>query len=340
MAEIKRLNYFRHQFLDEKDFQDEQKYHIEMRRLLNRLLHSEGIVDGLNVERADDQEIRISPGMALDREGREIILARETTRNLESIAAGSHGFVTISYNEQMEQADRYSGGGVEGFTRVTESHEIHVTPQHPPEDSTAIVLARVHLNEARHIREIDHSVRRHSAPRLGPGAIREEYLANGAVTAAKLAPALRRQTGWLRLSFKPHPEPERPAFAIGPTEALCGREGATGNMGIPSPPGAVRITGFRIAGEINDAGITIELYKCGWDPVGRDHEKRTLLKNTFQARRASGNRSPFEEMVPLEEDLDPEHHALSVRVIGAGRTSISLIAIRFEYELREATEAA
>ena len=43
---IKRLRYFDNQFLVEADFTDEQKYHLEMRRRLNRALHSFGIAAG------------------------------------------------------------------------------------------------------------------------------------------------------------------------------------------------------------------------------------------------------------------------------------------------------
>ena len=335
MSEIKRLNYFRHQFLNEKDFQDEQAYHLEMRRRLNRSLYSEGVIEGLQVERRSEREVTITPGVAIDRQGREIVLSDPAYRDVGSLSPNQHGYLAVEYHEGFEQSDHHSSAGVEGYTRVTESPEVRIFPHHPPDDGTTVVLGRVHLDEAGFVREIDHTGRKHAGTRAAPGSIHTEALADGSVTPAKLAGGLKRQTGWLRLSFKPIPEMDRTAFAVGPTEAICGREGATGSMGIPSPPGATRITGFRLAGEVNDAGITIELYKCGWDPIARDHEKRTLLKETFGARKATGNRSPFEEMKPLEESLDPEHHALSVRVIGAGRTSVSLVAVRFEYELQE-----
>ena len=49
---IKRLRYFNHQFLRVEDFQEEQDYHLRMRRRLNRVLHTWGVAEGLQVTAA------------------------------------------------------------------------------------------------------------------------------------------------------------------------------------------------------------------------------------------------------------------------------------------------
>jgi len=78
--DTKRLNYYNGQYLDFQDFQDEQKYHIDMRRRHNIAHHSWGIVTGLELERKETQEgskiykTFIMPGMAIDGYGREIIV--------------------------------------------------------------------------------------------------------------------------------------------------------------------------------------------------------------------------------------------------------------------------
>ena len=72
---IKRLNYFTHQFLREQDFKDEQAYHLEMCRRHNRMLHGWGVVTGLEVQKKGEREITINPGTAIDKEGRELMLA-------------------------------------------------------------------------------------------------------------------------------------------------------------------------------------------------------------------------------------------------------------------------
>ena len=76
MADIKRLNYFNSQFLVEKDFNDEQAYHLGMRRRHNRTLHTWGVADGgLSVTKTSDGKgVSIGLGMAIDRDGQEIVL--------------------------------------------------------------------------------------------------------------------------------------------------------------------------------------------------------------------------------------------------------------------------
>ncbi len=46
----KRTRYFHGMLLTERDFQEEQIYHQEKRRLLNRMLHGWGVVCGLGVK--------------------------------------------------------------------------------------------------------------------------------------------------------------------------------------------------------------------------------------------------------------------------------------------------
>ena len=53
---IKRLHYFNQQFLTEKDFTDEQNYHLQRRRQHNQFLHSFGIAAGLTVEKTAVKE--------------------------------------------------------------------------------------------------------------------------------------------------------------------------------------------------------------------------------------------------------------------------------------------
>jgi 6-phosphogluconolactonase (cycloisomerase 2 family) len=71
------LNYFTGQFLTERDFRDEQQYHIGKHREHNRYLHGWGTVCGLRVTQHPDAACRtrfvvIEPGLALDCCGREI----------------------------------------------------------------------------------------------------------------------------------------------------------------------------------------------------------------------------------------------------------------------------
>jgi hypothetical protein len=341
MADIKRLNYFNHQFLVDTDFRDEQHYHIEMRRRHNRFMHGWGVAEGLLVEQSDQRQILVTPGMAIDMDGREIVLLEPKTLTVAPLEKAGHVFAVVSYRE--EGADQQGATGVmPNFTRMAELASISIT-HHPPHDGTAIALARIYLDDAGLIKDIDLSVRHDATLQLRPGIVTTEALADDAVTTPKLAPNLRRQQGWVRMSFKPHPMHERPAFHVGPTEARSEKSGAYGTMGVPAPPGANKVTGFRIAGEWNDGDIVLDLFRSGWDEKRQQHEREFILRDekltgskTYRKRDGvDRDINPFERAWDLDYDLDRGHHALAVLIRTTQEASISLIAVRFEYDLRE-----
>jgi len=144
--EIKRLNYYDQQFLREPDFTDEQKYHNNMRRRLNRSLHTTGVVEGLVVTKKNDQEITVSTGMALDGAGREIVLA-DPRDVLVDVSVAGNKFVIIKYTEEqtdppppeymISEADR---------TRWTESSMIEVLDAAPADPGEQIILAELTID--------------------------------------------------------------------------------------------------------------------------------------------------------------------------------------------------
>src|SRR5215216_702856 len=76
---IERMKYYNGQRLEADDLKLEQDYHIRVRRWLNKSLYSAGIAEGLEVQAdpGNSQQIIVSPGLALDSEGREMILLEE-----------------------------------------------------------------------------------------------------------------------------------------------------------------------------------------------------------------------------------------------------------------------
>src|SRR5262245_60578915 len=70
----KRLNFADRQFLRAQDFIDEQDYHLHRHRRHNRLLHTQGVSEGLEVSRSGAETVQVSAGTALDDHGREIVL--------------------------------------------------------------------------------------------------------------------------------------------------------------------------------------------------------------------------------------------------------------------------
>lgn len=147
---IKRLHYFDKQFLVEADFTDEQKYHLGMRRRHNRLLHTPGIAEGLEVQKTAAKTITISPGTALNGLGQEIVLFTSVVLSLDnpSVISPTPGantdiYVTIAYKES--ETDPQPTDKPLGNTRTTEQAiaKIQTTP---PTDNTVILIATFKLD--------------------------------------------------------------------------------------------------------------------------------------------------------------------------------------------------
>jgi DNA-binding beta-propeller fold protein YncE len=82
VPQLARNHYFTGKLLVERDFTDEQRYHIGKQRRHNQRLHGRGTVCGLQVKEhpnaaCRNQYVVIEPGMAIDCCGREIIVPRE-----------------------------------------------------------------------------------------------------------------------------------------------------------------------------------------------------------------------------------------------------------------------
>ena len=96
---IERLNYFNGQRLEASDFRAEQDYFIGVRRWLNRTLYQPGIASGLEVEvsSTDPHSVIVHAGLALDAQGREIILQADTTVLARGVPTGATGLVFGNY---------------------------------------------------------------------------------------------------------------------------------------------------------------------------------------------------------------------------------------------------
>ncbi len=82
---FERNKYYYGMLLSVEDFNAEQKYMNDKRRLINRLIHGSGVVCGLNVVRIDEQTISVESGLAIDSTGREIIVDLPVTKKISDI---------------------------------------------------------------------------------------------------------------------------------------------------------------------------------------------------------------------------------------------------------------
>lgn len=92
---FERNHYYYGKLLTAKDFEDEQTYLNNKRRLMNRLLGGNGIVCGLSVYTPDDESIVIETGVAIDEGGREILVEEPVIKKLITF----EGFDEIEGNE-------------------------------------------------------------------------------------------------------------------------------------------------------------------------------------------------------------------------------------------------
>lgn len=254
------------QLLRENDFVDEQTFHVRSRQRQNRRLHGVGVAEGLEVKLVGDNAISVSPGFALDREGRELLLRTSETLDLQGLAAGSTVKVWLGYRSSGSEARR---------NRHADYAEVHVGKPEPAD----ITLASVTLEADSH------------ACTLSTEGRDRLFARPNSVRADSLAPELRRN--WVTFAFHPTRIPEdqkdsRPPYRIGATRALAHREyrdtpndkGAGGTMAVMLPPGVRAIHSFRIAGDGNAGTITAVLVRGGIVERSPPGEKRKGSKGS------------------------------------------------------------
>ena len=145
-----RNHYFYGKLMTARDFEDEQTYHTDKRRLGNRLLHGTGIVSGLGVLLVDNQTFSLEAGMALDYLGREIVVREPSVKRLsvipgyDEIEGTGDVYLGIRYREELSEST-FSAAGVSGengitreFNRIQEGYELFLTTREPNPDSLGI----------------------------------------------------------------------------------------------------------------------------------------------------------------------------------------------------------
>lgn len=104
MNTIERLHYFDGMRLDAAELRVEQRYHMYLRRLINRSFFSPGAVNGLEVEIADPHRVTVYPGLAIDPRGRELVVMDAQSLavpNRPPVNASLGGYyLTIRYGEE------------------------------------------------------------------------------------------------------------------------------------------------------------------------------------------------------------------------------------------------
>ncbi|GAU77515.1 hypothetical protein [Fusibacter sp. 3D3] len=134
---FERNRYFYGKLLTVRDFEIEQKYFNDKRRLMNRILMGPGILAGLNVLTVDDKTLLIEPGVAVDYLGREIVSDAPFTSRLSVIEGFdqlpdySDAYLNIAYFEESKEAVHNISQSENEYNRVLEAYKLTLSTEAP-----------------------------------------------------------------------------------------------------------------------------------------------------------------------------------------------------------------
>jgi hypothetical protein len=173
---LDRLNYYNGRRLVAGDLRLEQDYHIRVRRWLNKTLFTPGIADGLEVRvsSASPRKVVVSPGLAIDALGREVILVEETEVDVVGVPSTEDDWVFGNYLT-IEYAEETVASAQDGCAVRTDRRElawggptlIRATPvlafqgSWPDEAGGKVLLGQVELGAGCEVTRIHNGVRKY-----------------------------------------------------------------------------------------------------------------------------------------------------------------------------------
>ena len=152
---FKRINFFKGFLTTEKDWNDAERYHIDKRRLHNRMMHSPGVIHGYSGERRvtararGDLSVEVQPGYAIDGMGNDLMIFDATIRNinLEEFKLPQTIYIVLRYYEELTDFIAYKENlEYKGHRRVAESVRVEIV-QTEPDIHQEVELGRVALEK-------------------------------------------------------------------------------------------------------------------------------------------------------------------------------------------------
>ncbi|MEJ8546910.1 hypothetical protein [Brevibacillus borstelensis] len=133
--------FFKGKLLTVRDFESEQRYFNDKRRLINRLIHGGGVVCGLQVVAVDEKQISVEAGVALDYLGREIVVPDPVKLKLSMMDGFSNNdyaknvYVCLAYDEkgkeQVFSVAEAGGQEVSEYNRIAEGYTLFIREEAP-----------------------------------------------------------------------------------------------------------------------------------------------------------------------------------------------------------------
>lgn len=146
---FERNKYYYGKLLSVNDFEMEQKYTNDKRRLVNRLMFGTGVVAGMYVLGVDDFSVSVERGLALDFSGREIVIDNPVIKKLSLIEGYdtytethqniSYLYLCLEYAEADTEpvynaAGRNSAISGTEYNKIKEGYRLFLTDKEPEND--------------------------------------------------------------------------------------------------------------------------------------------------------------------------------------------------------------
>lgn len=140
---FERNRYFYGKLLTVRDFESEQKYFNDKRRMMNRLLFGSGVITGLQVIAVDDKSVSVEMGAAIDALGREIVVPAPVTLKLSMMDGFTNNeyaknvYLCISYDEKGKEPvhsianSTVRSDEVSEYNRMLESYRLFIREEAP-----------------------------------------------------------------------------------------------------------------------------------------------------------------------------------------------------------------
>ncbi|MBP0979342.1 MAG: hypothetical protein J6C55_01695 [Oscillospiraceae bacterium] len=105
---FERNRYYYGKLLTTSDLEAEQKYINNKRQFINKLVFGSGKICGLKVYNINEDTLMVESGVAIDEDGREIVVDKSEIKKLSAIegfsqVASDKMLLTIEYNEELTQ---------------------------------------------------------------------------------------------------------------------------------------------------------------------------------------------------------------------------------------------
>jgi hypothetical protein len=151
----KRINFFKGFLTTEHDWNDAERYHLEKRKLHNRLCHAPGVVAGhagelkVMARARGDLSIEIQPGYAIDGQGHDLMLWETQIKTIvpEEYKLPQTLYVVLRFVEELSDFIAYKENlEYKGHRRVLEGCKVEIS-QTVPDLRQEVELARILLEK-------------------------------------------------------------------------------------------------------------------------------------------------------------------------------------------------